>query len=345
MKKSLVAIAALTLVGAASAQVTLTGNVSFSYQSSLAGNGLAGSTAKSGLAMSDNSIFLGDTEDLGGGTKLVMSTGFDAGGRNGTGGGNFGQENSSLAVSGGFGSFAVKSFESDGAFAAVEGLANTSLDVGMFDANVVNNAKRFRNGVFYSAPAFSGVTLGVSYVTLAGQYASTDSTSSKTKTGISADYAAGALKLHFDDAFFNASYPGNGSGTTDSNGGSTQPTLTAIYDFGVASVGAGWTKQSVADAATTIFALNVPVGALTFGLASSQYNGTVNGNAFYNEESVSYNLSKRTVIKASFGQINDAAAANATNWGGAGGPNNAVYGTTGNLVSNTQTRVGLFHSF
>ena len=339
MKKSLVAIAALTLVGAASAQVTLTGTVSFSYQSSLAGDGTAGSTAKHGLAMTDNSIFLGATEDLGGGTKLVMSTGFDAGGRNATGGGNFGQENSSLAVSGSFGTVKLMSFESDGPFAAIEGLANTSLDVGMFDSNAVNNAKRFRNGVSYTLPTYSGFTGALTYVSMAGQYQSNSTSDSKTKVVPALTYANGPLTLYVEDAFFNQSYAGLGADNVTPNGGATQPTVTAKYDFGVATVGAGWTKQSAADAATIILALNVPVGALTFGLATTSYNGTVNGNAFYNEESVSYSLSKRTAIKASFGQINDAAAANANSFA------NATYGTTGGLVANTQTRVGLFHSF
>jgi len=334
MKKSLVAIAALTLVGAASAQVSLTGNVSFSQQQGLNG--------KSGIAMTDNSIFLGDTEDLGGGTKLVMSTGFDAGGRNAsTGGGNFGQENSSLAVSGSFGTVKLASFESDGAFAAIEGLANTSLDVGMFDSNAVNNAKRFRNGFFYSAPSFSGVTLGLAYVTLSGTYTSADTSSSKTKVGISADYVSGPLTLHFDDAFFNSSYPGNGADGVTSNGGSSQPTITAKYDFGVANVGAGYTKQTAADAATIILAANVPIGALTLGFATSTYNGNANGNAFYNEESISYSLSKRTTLKASFGQINDAAAANANTAAAGANP----YFLSGGFTQNNQTRVGLFHSF
>jgi len=335
MKKSLVALAALAVVGAASAQVSITGTTSFSYQQSL--------TGAAGIAMSDNSIFLGDTEDLGGGTKLVMSTGFDAGGRHSTGGGNFGQENSSLAVSGSFGTVKLMSFESDGPFAAIEGLSGASLDVGMFDSNAVNNAKRFRNGVSYAAPSMAGFTPALTYVTMAGQYASSDSSSSKTKVVPAVTYSAGALKLYAEDAFFNADYPGAGA--------ASQPTVTAMYDFGVAQVGAGWTKASSADASTTILAVSVPVGALTFGLATSVYNGSGAGEATapvavqnagsssFTEASVSYALSKRTSVKASFGATNDAGVAYANNFA------NSTYGTTGGLAQNCQYRVGLFHSF
>lgn len=123
MKKSLVAIAALTLVGAASAQVTITGNLSASYQKSL--------NSTRGFAVSDNSVFFGVTEDLGGGMKLVGKTGIDVGGRATSGVTAAAQENFSLGVSGGFGTVTLASFESDGALANIDALAGASLPVGV----------------------------------------------------------------------------------------------------------------------------------------------------------------------------------------------------------------------
>jgi|GEM_PF-1984512 len=340
MKKSLVAIAALTLVGAASAQVTLTGTLSFSEQSGL--------DRTRGIAASDNSIFLADTEDLGGGTKLVMSTGFDAGGRGQTGGGNFGGENASLAVSGGFGKVTLTQFESDGPFANIDALAGASLPVGVFDASGITGGKRFRNMVAYSAPTFSGVTLALSYVTLAGTFAPENTNDAKTKITPNVTYEAGPLKAYLEYSLFNASY--NATATASSpDDAVTQPTAYVTYDFGVAKVGAGWSKASNGDPAYGL-GVNVPVGALTFGVATFSANNNksvtaaqsatgaaASGSSTFTEASVAYSLSKRTSIKASFGQVNDAFnaySAASTNYGLAGG-----------FTSNTQSRVGLFHSF
>jgi hypothetical protein len=61
------------------------------------------------------------------------------------------------------------------------------------------------------------------------------------------------------------------------------------------------------------------------------------GSSTFTEASVAYSMSKRTSVKASFGQVNDAfntySAASAT------------YGLAGGFTTNTQTRVGLYHSF
>ena len=340
MKKSLVAIAALTLVGAASAQVTITGNISFSNQSGLDGS--------RGLMMTDNSIFLGITEDLGGGNKLTASTGFDAGGRVTTGNSQFGGENSSIKVGGGWGSVKVQSYESDGPLANVEGLSGASLDNGMFDSNAVGLGKRFRSALTYATPVFSGFNGELTYVQMAGNFTSADPMDARTKVVPALRYSNGPLKAYVEDAFFNQSYPGTGnSGNT--NNSITQPTIYATYDFGVANIGAGWTKASNSDA-TYILAGNVPVGALTLGLASATYlNSAAAGNGTWTEASVAYSLSKRTTLKASFASVNDAAVAYAQAGGAmtatGGGTIYGLQGANYSTANETQTRVGIFHSF
>ena len=70
MKKTLVAIAALALVGAASAQstVNLTGKFRFAYQAF--NNGTGAANAKSnGFAVTDGDVVFAAVEDLGGGLK------------------------------------------------------------------------------------------------------------------------------------------------------------------------------------------------------------------------------------------------------------------------------------
>ena len=71
MKKTLVAIAALALVGAASAQssVNLTGKFAFAYKSANDGQGIATSKA-SGFEVTDGNVVFAAVEDLGGGLKV-----------------------------------------------------------------------------------------------------------------------------------------------------------------------------------------------------------------------------------------------------------------------------------
>jgi predicted porin len=332
MKKSLVALAALTLVGAASAQVTITGTLSAGYQGSL--------DRTRGFTVSDNSVFFGVNEDLGGGNKLFASTGLDVGGRATAGGATAGQENFALGVSGGFGKVTLSSFESDGPFAAIDGLSGASLPVGVFDAVSITGGKRFRNGLLYSSPAFSGFTIGASYVTLAGDYTPENTLDAKTKVTPSLTYAAGPLKAYVEYSLFNASYNATGAASSPADP-VTQPTAYVTYDFGVAKVGAAWSKPSNGDVSWGL-GVNAPIGALTLGLATfSANNSAASGSATYTEASAAYALSKRTSIKTSFGQVNDSfntiANANASN---------ATYGLAGGTFgTNTQTRVGLYHSF
>jgi len=291
-KMSTFAIAALTLVGAASAQVTITGNLSGSYQKSLDGT--------RGLSTSDNSIFFGVTEDLGGGSKLTASTGFDAGGRGKDFSNSAGMENFSMAVTGSFGGFKYANYESDGPFAGVA-ISGASLPVGVFDANGVGLGKRARQAVTYSTPDFSGFKGALTYVTAGGQFTSTPqligtSTTaawdSNTKVVPALSYSKGPLKAYVEYAMFNPSYTG-----VASQDSVTQPTATVNYDFGVAAVAAGWTKPSNGD--TTIgFGVNAPIGALTVGLETFSYSySKTQGTATYTDFAVSYALSKRTSVK------------------------------------------------
>ena len=333
MKKTLVALAVVAASGASFAQVALTGNLSYSWQRGLDGT--------NGIANSDNSIFLSDTEDLGGGSKVVMSTGFDAGGRgSAANGSSFGNENSSLAVSGSLGTFTVTSYESDGPFAAIDGLSGASLQIGLFDASGITGGKRFREGVLYSSPDFSGVKLGLSYVTLAGQYVASDTLGSKTKVTPSITYEAGPLKAYLEYSLFNPSYNATAAGPSSADP-VTQPTAYVTYDFGAAKVGAAWSKASNGDPYYG-FGASVPAGALTFGLATFSGNASSTlGAATYTEGSVAYALGKRTSVKASFGQVNDSYNAISNASVATSNP----YGLSGGFTQTSESRIGIYHSF
>jgi hypothetical protein len=323
MKKSLVALAALTLVGAASAQVTLTGTLSMSHQKDL--------TGARGFALSDSSVFLTATEDLGGGMKLVAKTGFDAGGRGRTAAGNtstYAAEDTSMTLSGRMGALRLANYESDGMILNIESLSGASLATGMYDTAGINTGKANRNGIFYTAPTMSGFTAAVSYVTMAGTYLPSDVIDAQTKITPNIKYAAGPLTVYAEYSIYNASY------TNTSDDVANNPAAYAKYDFGVANVGVMWSKPSNTGA-TYGLGFNVPLGALTVGLASFQFNGPNTaanvGNSQWTELGVGYALSKRTSIKASFGAVND---------------NFNVYAkNTGAYAANSQSRLGLFHSF
>jgi hypothetical protein len=347
MKKSLVALAAMAVVGAASAQVTITGTVSAGYQTSLDGT--------HGIAVTDNLFTFGDTEDLGGGTKLVMTVGGQFGGTGQTGGGNFGGGDGAiakLALTGSLGTLSLQQFESDGPFAAIDALSGASLPVGLFDTGAMTGGKRFRNGVIYTTPNISGFTPGISYVTLANTFVSTSALDAKTKVTPFVTFEQGPLKAYLEYSVFNASYNAPANANLDP---ANQPTAYVTYDFGAAKVGIGYSKPSTSDAFYGL-GVSVPVGAVTVGLATFVNNVNGNGNnsnvpntfgtATFTEASVSYALSKRTSLKASFGAGNDAFVALANQTA------NANYGTvgTGNantlgLTQNCESRIALSHSF
>ncbi|MGA0015770.1 MAG: porin, partial [Burkholderiaceae bacterium] len=65
MKKTLIALAALGVVGAASAQITIGGSIGYGVQTSVAGNG--SNNTKAHFHMTDADITFSGKEDLGGG--------------------------------------------------------------------------------------------------------------------------------------------------------------------------------------------------------------------------------------------------------------------------------------
>ncbi len=320
------AIAALTLVGAASAQVTLTGTVSFSQESALTSN-------QRGLAMTDNSIFLGVTEDLGGGLKVGLSSGFDAGGR-----GAVGQEDASMYLSGGFGKLTLKSYESD---SAAEGalISGASLNQGVHDTQASNIPPTNRMGIVYTTPALTeGVTASIAYVRKnAGNnvYDTSDAKSNDNKVGLSVNFARGAFSGMVGFTSLDSNYSNqtikNSDGTTTtgvSAGGGNTTNFVLKYDAGVVAAALGMEKNSWDSNGTYTWGLNAPMGAFSLGIDGAVYNGGT-----FTEVGAVYNLSKSTAIKASYGSLNSTAQLIA----------NALVANS--VVNTSEYRVGLFKSF
>jgi len=325
MKKSLVALAALAVVGAASAQVSLTGNISFSQQS---GYG----TSRPAEAMSDNSIFLGGSEDLGGGNKLDFSTGFDAGGRTAAG-----TEDASVSVSGAFGKVLLNSYEShspvdDNVLISGSAQNNSMHDTAAFGAKLSN-----RMGMFYMTPAMNGLTGKLGYVR--------NQDGSNGKAVFGATFVSGGLKVYGEYDSFDSNY-GNGTimnsdgtSTTIAAAGATAYNAYVVYNAGVATFAAGYNKNSYDSNGTTTYGVNVPMGAVSFGLDGASYNG-----AQLTEIGVNYALSKSTSLKAGYGYINNnALLMSGTATAGVVGATSAAVAPL--WMNNSQYRVGLFKSF
>jgi hypothetical protein len=323
MKKTLIAMAAVAVAGVASAQ-TITGEYGFGWVSDNAAtknNGAAVAAAKkAGLAQTDGSISISATEDLGGGMTLAGSTTVDLKGRS-----SVNAENASLTLSGDFGSLAVGSIEFGngilglgGAGSAGRGLDNgTALDAG---ANA--------DYIQFKTPALmEGLTAKITR----GEGGTGAGDGAGQSTAIGVDYSAGALTVAID----NTSYSGGevsaavsslcsdgtlkavttscGTGNTVVAAGAKAVTIDDLpnarqrmsfsYDLGVAKVGYGYQKKTYKGAGKpntqTVMGVNVPMGAMSIGLAmsSNQTEGAVKTKG--RDFSINYALSQRTSLNLS----------------------------------------------
>jgi predicted porin len=140
MKKTLIALAALGVVGAASAQVSISGGVAVGIQ-----NTHADSAAKFHLTNAD--INFKASEDLGGGLMVNAGLGFS---NEGTRGGSMGIENTTLAISGDFGKLSYGNILS-----ARAKMGSASLETDLTD---YLGGYLFVTVVQYDAPAIGGWT-------------------------------------------------------------------------------------------------------------------------------------------------------------------------------------------
>jgi len=305
MKKTLIALAVLAASGASFAQVTITGNLIMGYAATSNGAG----ADKSGLGVDTSEIDFAATEDLGGGLKataLMALAGADRSGESNStaaapAGGVYGRD-ASLTLSGGFGSFALKSVR--GADYLSGGIANVG-GVG-FDGKITSG-KSNADSVSYTSPAFSGFTVGLSHSEPSdvqglgnGAAGSAGADKDQRKTSVSANYAAGPLTANVGYGVYDQ------KGTTGTNVDNTA-TISAAYDLGVAKIGAGYEGRKLVKGTRNdaLIGVAVPFGnlALNASFAQRQFNdtgltttssaeGTRTG---YGLQAV-YSLSKRTSV-------------------------------------------------
>lgn len=300
MKKSLIALAVLAASGAAMAQstVTLYGRVDASIGSIKDTTAGGTSTTKmfngdlGGLTTSRWGLM--GTEDLGGGLKAFfkLENRFNV---------DDGTQNSStrqfhgdahLGLAGNFGTVYLGR-----TYTAYDGIAPIAISSSVFDSaftptggvygktGLANYAGRGDNQVKYVSPSFSGFGFAASHALDESNAVKTDISS------VALSYSAGALKvgLGFQD-----------EGTRD------YTALTGSYNFGVASVSAGYqmADQGTVEDDEFSVGVNVPMGAFNFSAgyarSKSENAGAANGKGSGFGLGVTYSLSKRTTLYAGF---------------------------------------------
>ena len=367
MKKTLIALAAVAVTGAATAQVTIGGRLTFDAATNnklttQVGTAAATSTKTSSTGaqntLTTSEFQVSGREDLGGG--LTASFQFNTG----VADNGIGNRDTSLGLSGGFGSVRIGRFIPAAAmgFYGYSGAATTAIgstySFGSGSAaadlsvnGVVTTAGSFErneNQLQYTSPSFNGLTVNVNYGTTSTDASATVGEASTTQQGFSIAYSAGPLSV----ALGTNTRDVEAEGTAGAIGAKIEGDLDwigASYDLGVAKV--SFTniqrKDSTAAAATGVVTVNndvkvnalgvsVPMGAFTF--AASTYSGDNDASALAtdnldlsgNQLMVNYALSKRTSIYAVTGK-NEA--------------KRAAGNTAGTATKRTRSAIGMLHTF
>jgi hypothetical protein len=299
MKKTLIAMAAVAVAGAASAQVTITGAFGAAYQSytqgAKAATGLYNSDATKlgapavaagtyrGYSITDSSIKFSASEDLGGGMSFAAATSLSA---NNLRGGNVTKEDTSISLAGGFGSITVANTRSSNS--AIKGLVfASSMPVTSFYAGV--ESRSAIDALAYTTPELiPGLKAAVTSV----EGAEGNGTSTVKTTVVDFMYSGSGITA---------------GATIKSNSGlaATEKTnnteLYATYDAGIATFGLGSgaaEKVDGSDGKLTTFGISIPMGAVTAGA-----NYAKRGDKKMTEAGFSYAMSKRTTLNVMTGKL------------------------------------------
>ena len=302
MKKTLVAIAALALVGAASAQssVNLTGKFRFAYEATNSGTGVAGAKAN-GLRVTDGNVVFAAVEDLGGGLKAGVSMDVRVRGRGAAG--VVDGRDATVYLMGGFGSLVGGAVEAangiigyGGAGAPVIGLDNgVSLDGGV---NV--------DWLAYTTPNMGGFTGTIQMVdSLTNPGAGGLQSSAATQDGVlvGVAYSNGPVNAKLDYT----SYGLNGAAA----GADNRLRISGNYNLGVATIGAGYqTKETTTAVEDKQYILGVaaPFGPVTVDANYTRRTQTGGLKVTAWDLGAHYALSKRTGVQVGYQTIDSNSA-------------------------------------
>jgi len=309
MKKSLIALAALAAVSAASAQstATISGTYGAGYQSfyNTTASSTSGSTATStnkGFTQTDASVAVGVSEDLGGGLRAAASVQFA---QNPLRGNGVTKEDSSLSLSGAFGTVAYANTRSSNTAIGSQVFASWMPVTSFYSSGNVDSRVDVDNFSYTTPELIKGLKVGYTFTeTTEG----VPTSAGKVNT-FSATYSDGPLAAAVAYKSYNASAAGSNM--------SNRSEMFVTYDAGIAKVGAGFgSKLTSTGSALTAYGVSVPMGAITLGV-----NGASRGSLNFYEAGVVYALSKRTSANIMIGNFE-------------GGDN-----------AGNQSRVGIKHTF
>jgi len=332
MKKSLIALAALAAVTAASAQSTVTVSGALVLGVGTTEIGTANSGAQ--IVRQTGNIQFAGVEDLGGGLKagFTLQTAIGAVATSDTTtsiAANrtiLGDRGANLTLGGGFGTVLVGRANTGirtqmgtadvsnlpvvSGLSASSSAATTEAANGVYinagdDANArVIYGDTYANQVAYQTPSISGFTVSVGIVPVQTVNTSIgDTTATKDTMSYTLGYANGPL---------------NASVNLTNSAGGTAPykitTLVANYDFGVAKL--GFAQQSISmetgvnPGNGTMVTAFVPLGNGNIGAGYGRRSAATQASASFGDDvkqsfvGYKYNLSKRTTLSATYNKIN-----------------------------------------
>jgi hypothetical protein len=281
MKKTLIALAALGVVGAASAQVAISGSIGAGVQNVMG-------DAKAKFHVTDADIIFSGSEDLGGGLSVMATTGismenlWNGGGADKTTTGStrtgVSNVNTILSIGGGFGKLSFSNVLSG---AAKMGGPSAEHDI----TDVIGGYSTLNVFAYTTPEIFPGFTA-------AAEWAGADS----------ADLAASGTPQLVGN------YKNGGLGVYVDNGGATNVwDLRVTYDAGVAKVGVRQDKDKFQEVAIT-----VPMGAMTYGIYTAKGKGGEDAAGL----SAAYAMSKQTSV--TFGYVSSKKSVSTVNSGNGG---------------------------
>jgi predicted porin len=331
MKKTLIALAAVAAMGAASAEVTLYGKLDAGVSSSTA-DGSPSQGAQFGSGNYETSrVGIKGSSDIAGGVKGAFQLEGKLGATDGSFS-NFGRV-ANLGLTGTFGTVQVGRMWTpyDSAF-------NDALEYNGFSAmggafyggahgdNGMDGSGGSKSGIQYTSPAFSGFNAVVMY----GSNADASTSASATNyTSLGLNYANGPLTVNVATekvitGLHNVVAPAAGLGLTSSAGSYTNAWIVAAsYNLGMATVFAaaeaatadGFAAGSAKDTGTSV-GLSVPVNAATtvglgYATESTSLAGFADGKKTATGVQVVYAWNAATAIYAGYNKA-DTTALNAS---------------------------------
>jgi len=374
MQKKLIALALASLAGTAFAQsnVTIYGVADATFENVRATDGgTAGRDYVSRNRINSNSSYVGfkGVEDLGNGLKAVFqfenSVALDANV------GMAGARDTFVGLSGGFGTVAAGLLTGPGRALGAKmdinsgatGIgANTAL-IGKLGGGRGASAfdTRLENAVAYVSPNFAGFnavvahstgfTAGSNTVFPAGTFTAREAAGNGNAGGVAGTNTAQALGLNYENGPIYAAYAYTRVAIAGGNNDLLNHRLGGQYKFGVAQVGLLWdrTEAQATDARQNVWYLSgkfnvTPAGAIIaqYGRAQDAKNIAGDQSAVHYVVGYEHSLSKRTILKAVYSQINNDTNANYDLFAAVGGAGAAAVAADSNVRG---LAVGVRHSF